>query len=382
MRIIHITLVILFSLSTALGDVRISHSYFTEGGEVTDNVYLHNVDYANSVSIYQDALFAAANSVLNDEDEIALFSNRVTTRGEGKQFGASLKAEAEDKFNHQMSLATGHYAKDKTSVSYNLESGVVGTNYFTDGGSAFEDVIVENVNYVNKATIYPQSLSCSASADLLEGAGSLGSLMDAIFINSGEGEFGTTLMTHAREQLSLDKEFKVGSLTDAKSEVTYAFELGETNADYFNPLIDVKEYILTDSCMYQGSIKNSVDELQSKGRGQVTEADSGMFIHDIEMNYNGLPVGISATLTTGEEVYGSNPEAPVRYVWDTLVESNGNYAKSTVSTRGLNGNRDVDFEIRGRSEGLADKIAGPMHISPIGFIGISKELYMSYEITR
>jgi hypothetical protein len=100
------------SISAASGDVRISHSYSTEGGEVDDDVHLHNVDYANSVSIYQDSLFAAADSVIGDGDELALFSNQILTRGEGRLFGVNLKAGAEEKFSHHMSLATGRHATD------------------------------------------------------------------------------------------------------------------------------------------------------------------------------------------------------------------------------------------------------------------------------
>jgi hypothetical protein len=340
------------------------------------------MDYANSVSIYQDSLFAAADSILGDEDEIALFSNRILTRGGGRSFGINLNAIAEEKFNHQMSLATGNHANDITSISYNLESGTTEADYFTNGGSVSEGVFVDNVNYANQANIYPQYLSCSAEADLVEDAGFLGILRDSILVDSEKGSFGTTLKTLALDQLSLNKEFKAGHLVDAESDVSYAFELGCTSADYFNPMAEVNEFILTDSCMYQGSIENSADELQSKGHGRVTEDDVGQFIHNIVMNYDGLPIEIDASLATGDEVYGSRTDAPVRYVWDTLVESDENHARSMVSTKGYNGNRDVDFAIEGRSEGLADKIAGPMHISPLGFIGISKELYMSYEITR
>lgn len=381
-RQICILFVLALSISAASGDVRITHSYSTEGGEVNEDVSLHNVDYANSVSIYQDSLFAAADSVLGDEDEMTLFSNHILTRGAGKSFGINLQAVAEEKFNHQMSLATGNRATDKTSISYNLESGITDADYFTSGGSVSEGVIVDNVNYANQANIYPQYLSCTADADLVEDAGSSGVLMDRILVDSEEGSFGTTLMTVAKDQLKLNKEFEAGHLADAQSDVSYAFELGSTEANYFNPLAEVNEFILTDSCMYQGAIENSAEELQSKGRGRVTEDDSGQFIHKIEMNYGGLPIEIAASLVTGDEVYGSRTDAPVRYIWDTLVESDENHARSTVSTKGYNGNRDVDFAIEGRSEGLTDKIAGPMHISPLGFIGISKELYMSYEITR
>jgi hypothetical protein len=134
--------------------------------------------------------------------------------------------------------------------------------------------------------------------------------------------------------------------------------------------------------MYQGSIENSADELHSSGRGKITEDDSGRFNHSIAMTYDGLPFEISASLITGDEVLGSRTEVPAIYWWNTLVDSDEDHAKSMVSAKGYNGNRDVDFAIEGESVGLADKIAGPMHISPLGFIGISKELYMSYEITR
>ncbi len=378
-RLIWISFVILFFIATALGDVRISHSYSTEGGDVDDGVYLHNIDYANSVSIYQDSLFAAANSVLNDKDEVALFGNQVVTRSEGKLFGTSIRAAANDKFNHHMSVASGNYVKDKTSISYGLESGIVDSDYFTDGGSASEDVVVDNVNYVNNANIYPQYLSCSGEANLLDGAGHL---MDNILVDSEGGQFGTVLMANAKEQLALNKMFETGHIADAESDVSYSFELGTANASYFNQVAEINEFILTDSCMFQGSIENNAQELKSKGTGKMTEDDYGKFLHNIEMNYDGLQSNIDASLVTGDQAYGVRPDVPVKYVWESQVESDDSHSTSIVSTKGYNGNRDVDFEIKGRSEGLADKIVGPMHISPIGFIGISKELYMSYEVTR
>ncbi len=378
-RPICVLVVLILSISAASGDVRISHSYSTEGGEVDDDVHLHNVDYANSVSIYQDSLFAAADSVIGDSDEMALFSNQILTRGEGRMFGVNLKAGAEEKFNHHMSLATGRHATDTTGISYNLESGLTEAEYFTGGGSVHEGVVVKNVNYDNRANIYPQYLSCSADADLVDG---VGLLMDDILVDSKDGDFGTSLIAAAKEQLSLEKEFEAGNLADAKSDVSYTFEYGAVNAEYFNPLVMVDESVLTDSCMYQGSIKNSVDELHSRGQGRITEDDFGRFNHRIAMTYDGLPCEIDASLITGDEVYGGRTDVPATYRWETLVDSDEGHAKSMVGAKGYNGNRDVDFAIEGESAGLADKIAGPMHISPLGFIGISKELYMSYEITR
>jgi hypothetical protein len=346
---------------------------------VNEDVQLHNVDYANSVSIYQDSLFAAADSVIGDGDEIALFGNQILTRGEGGLFGVNLKAGAEEKFNHHMSLATGRHATDATGISYSLESGITEAEYFTGGGSVHEGVLVDNVNYGNKASIYPQYLSCSADADLVNG---IGTLMDNIRVDSKDGVFGTLLMAKANEQLSLDKKFEAGYLADANADVSYTLESGVSDAKYFNPLAKVDEAVLTDSCMYQGSIKNSINEIHSGGRGKITENDFGRFNHNIAMTYDGLPCEISASLITGDEVYGSRTDVPALYGWETHVDIDEGHAMSMVGAKGYNGNRDVDFAIEGESAGLADKIAGPMHISPLGFIGISKELYMSYEITR
>ncbi len=372
---------IALSVSLALGDVRISHSYSTGGGEASDDVYLHNIDYSNSASIYQDSLFAEADSVIGDTDEKTLFSNRVITRGKGSVFGINLKAGAEDKFSHHMSLSTGSHASDMTGISYNLEKGFTVADYFTSRGSVFEGVIVDNVDYANKAAIYPKYLSCSADADLVKGKG-IGLLMDNILVDSNEGEFGTALVAMAGVQLGFEKEFQTGILVKDQSNIGYTFESGIADANYFNPLTQVNEFISTDSCMYKESIKNSVEVISSKGHGNITEDDYGAFTHNVSVLYDGRPFEITASLVTGDEAYGSRPEVPAVYKWDTTVESDENYVKSTVSAKGWNGNRDMDFAIEGKSIGLADKIAGPMHISPLGFIGLSKELYMSYEINR
>lgn len=380
-RPICILLMIALSVSSALGDVHISHSYSTGGGEASDDVSLHNIDYSNSVSIFQDSLFAEADSVISDKDEKALFSNRVITRGEGGVFGVNLKAGAEDKFSHHMSLATGSHVSDATGISYNLEKGFTVADYFTSRGSVSEGVIVSNVDYANKAAIYPKYLSCSADADLVKGKG-IGLLMDNIFVDSNEGEFGTALVAMAGVQLGFEKEFQTGILVNDQSNIGYTFESGIADANYFNPLTQVNEFVSTDSCMYTGSIMNSVEEISSAGHGKITEDDYGAFTHDIYVLYDGRHSDIAASLVTGDEAYGSRPEVPAVYKWDTAVESDGDHAKSTVSAKGWNGNRDLDFVIEGKSAGLADKIAGPTHISPLGFIGISKELYMSYEINR
>lgn len=380
-RQIYVLSVLILSISSALGDVHISHSYSTEGGEVSDGVSLHNIDYSNSVSIYQDSLFAEADSVIGDTDEKALFSNRVLTRGGGGIFGVDLKAGSEEKFSHHMSLATGSHASDMTSISYNLADGFTVADYFTSKGTAFEGVIVDNVDYANEASIFPKYLSCSADADLVDGKG-IGLLMDNILIDSSDGEFGTALVAMADVKLGFEKEFQTGGLVDAMANVDYTFESGIADANYFNPLTQVNEFVLTDSCMYKGSIDNSVDEISSTGHGQITEDDSGRFTHDVSVLYDGRSSEIEASLVTGEEEYGSRTDVPAIYRWDTAVKSDEDHAKSTVLAKGWNGNRDLDIVIEGKSVGLSDKIAGPVHIAPLGFIGISKELYMSYEITR
>lgn len=375
------------TLSLASGDVHISHGYSTEGGDVVEEVYLHNLDYSNEVSIYQDSLFAEAASVLSDKDEESILKDHIVTQGDGKLFGVNLKAGAEDKFEHGMSLSTGNQAADKTTISYNLQSGLTQADYYTNGGVVSEDVMVDNVNYANKADIYPQSLFGSGNANLIEGMDDgVGRLFDAILVDSHEGDFGTLLETHATEQLSLNKNYEAGSSVDAKSDVAYTFESGKSAARYFNPSTFVGESISTDSGTYRGLIKNAPDKLHSVGHGSFTEsdpeADPGEFTHDIRTVYAGKPCEIDASLATGSEIYGSRTDAPVVYNWDTSVDSDAHHAKTTVDTKAANGNRDVGFSIEGKSIGLTDKMAGPMHISPLGFIGISKELYMSYEITR
>ncbi len=350
---------------------------------MAEDVYLHNLDYSNKVSIYQDSLFAEAVSVLGDKDEDSILKDHIVTQGDGKLFGVNLKVGAKEKFEHGMSLSTGNQAIDKTTISYNLQSGLTQADYFTNGGVVSEDVIVDNVNYANKADIYSQSLFGSGSANLIEGMDDgVGRLFDAILVDSQEGEFGTRLETRATEKLSLNKNYEAGSLVDAKSAVSYVFESGGADARYFNPSTFVGESISTDSCMYQGLIKNAPDKIHSVGNGKSTEDDPGEFTHDILTIYDGKPCMIDASLATGSEVYGSRTEVPVAYNWGASVDSDNHRAKTMVDASAVNGNRDVDFSIEGKSIGLTDKVAGPMHISPLGFIGISKELYMSYEITR
>jgi len=368
----------ILAISLAAGDIHISHTYYTEGGDASETMDIHNLDYSNQVSIYRDSLFATAEAALSDIDEKGIFSSRIITRGEGGTFGARLNAEVEKEFKYGRSLATGFMASDKTNIDYTLSEGTTNALYFTSGGSVSEDVFVKNVNYVNDARIYPHALYGNADADLLEGTGLLS---DNILVDSRDGLFGTGIFTTAEKEIEVEKSFAAGDMTHPNSEVTYLFNHGVADAGYFNPRTHVEESISTDSAEYQAMIKNSVDELHSKGHGKVTEDDTSGFSHTINMLYGGKNCKIDATLSTGSEVYGSRTDLPVGYVWNTFVDSDGSSAKDMIVTQAVNGNRDIDFIISGKADGLPDKCAGPMHLSPLGFIGISKELYMSYEIT-
>ncbi len=378
-RLIGTFIIVLVIISVASGYVSTSNSYYTEGGGVVEEVSLSNMAYANQVSIYQDSLFADADAVLADDSKSGSFENHILTTGAGSAFGANIRAESDKQFTYHRGFATGAHADDKTALSYTLQSGQTDANYFTDGGSVKESIAVENTQYVNSAKVVPHALSGVGNADLVDG---IGMIADRIIVDTNEGDFGTGFFAIAGNQLNLGKSFVAGDRTDAQTTMSYAFGSGLADVGYFNPDTGVNEAILTEASMYKGQVQNTVDELQSQGYGRATEDAPGGFMHDIQMVYDGKPCEINAALNTSVGTYGSEAYMPVVYTWSTLVDSDGNHAENAISTKAYNGNRDTNMQITGKAIGMTDKCAGPLHLSPIGFIGISKELYMSYEITR
>lgn len=380
-RLIDLSIILLLIISVASGYVSTSNSYYTEGGGVIEDMSLSNMAYTNQVSIYQASLFANADAVLADNLQNCSFENHILTNGEQGAFGADIEARSDKQFSYHRSLAAGAQVNDQTAVSYTLQSGQTNEHYFTDGGcsSVFEDVSVKNVKYVNGAKIYPSYLTGSGNADLVDGVGLLG---DRIFVNSNDVGFGTKFFAAAQGQLNYEKSFKTGNIDDVKADVSYNFESGIARVNYFNPSINVDELILTDDSMYKGHVQNTADELNSNGVGRVTKDTSSMFMHDIQMTYGGKTSNIAAILSTDDKKYGGGTDVPVLYAWTAIVDSDTNRAKDIIYTTAYNGDRNVVMEMAGKASGLTDKYAGPLYLSPIGFIGISKELYMSYEITR
>lgn len=367
--------------STVSGHVQTHNTYYTEGGVVAEDTDINNMTYANHVSIYRDSLFAEADAVLADNGTSGTFKNHILTFGEGNGFGAEIKATSDKQFDYHRSFAAGAQASEATALSYTLQSGRTKANYFTDGGNVNEDITVDNVKYVNAAKIQPYLLSGSGSGDLVEG---IGVLADNILVNPYHEDtvFGTNFVGAAQVKLNYQKSFNAGFQADNQADVSYTIDTGISNANYFNPSTHIEEAVLTDACMYKSLIKNSANNIDSSGQGAVARNSPSRFIDQIGMTYEGRSSLIHANLTTGLGIYGSRTDLPVRYTWNTLVESNSNSSKDAIAIAAYNGNRNINMTIVGKAQGLTDKYAGPLYLSPFGFIGVSKELYMSYEINR
>lgn len=377
----YIIILVVFIIPNVSGYVQTSNTYYTEGGVVAEDTAINNMTYANQVSIYRDSLFAEADAVLADNSTIGTFENHILTFGDGNGFGVDIKAASNRQFDYHRSIAAGVQATDATALSYTLQSGRTRSTYFTDGGKVNEDIIVDNVKYVNAAKIQPYILSGSGNGDLVEG---IGRMEDDILVNPDKEDsaFGTGFVGAAGVVLNYQKSFNAGFQADNEADVSYTIDTGLSSARYFNPSTRIGEAVLTDACMYKSLIKNSADKIDTGGQGAVSRNSPSRFVDQINMAYNGRSSMIHANLTTGLGTYGSRTDLPVRYAWNTFVQSDGNSSKDGLAITAYNGNRNINMSIVGKAQGLTDKCAGPLYLSPFGFIGVSKELYMSYEINR
>jgi len=257
-------------------------------------------------------------------------------------------------------------------------------SYFNNGGVVRETVSVHSMDYFNAIHIESDYLSGSAAAshpDVEEN----GSFSQAITFFSDEGIMGSRLKASA-EDLGFGRVLSTGQ--EGYVGTSYFLQSGSAKASYFRPSTSVNEEVQLVNSRFQGNIEVWSTGMFSQGLGQSVTDLPSRFNYSIELSHMGKEARIDSFLNC----YGlSENEIPVNYYWNTLHISNQSSALIGIDRLHVDdGDRYVEFGIKGTSDYLEDKYAPaeyapptnkPALLKPTSFgQRISSELYMSYQI--
>ncbi len=114
-------LILLLIVNIVSADVRISNSYSTSGSESRENVILHNMDYSNTASIFNDNYNANSRANTANESEISNFNNIINSNSVIGASIADLQLGDSNDLGYSRSLLGG--TSQLIGFSYSLESG-------------------------------------------------------------------------------------------------------------------------------------------------------------------------------------------------------------------------------------------------------------------
>lgn len=163
MKLILVALAVALLISLAVADVQISHTYYTNGDETNEDVYLHNTDYTNEVSIDAGHAIATASGIPRDATDYSRFTDSIWGNG----VGASLSIDAKD-FTYSKTLGIG--SSKWAGFSYGFGSGEMKSSYYNDNTDVIEKIISDN-NLYSASFLAGPELSQSNGIGMVAGAG-------------------------------------------------------------------------------------------------------------------------------------------------------------------------------------------------------------------
>jgi hypothetical protein len=113
-------LILLFAASIASADLSISNSYYTSGSESHENVFVQNMDYSNSVSIFSDNYNSNAKASSSNQSETNRFTNTVFTDSLSGTQGLGLEARDAKDMGYSRTLVGG--SVPFTRLNYDVEN--------------------------------------------------------------------------------------------------------------------------------------------------------------------------------------------------------------------------------------------------------------------
>lgn len=136
-------LILLLIVNIVSADVRISNSYSTSGSESHENVILHNMDYSNTVSIFNDNYNGNSKASTANESETSNFNDIVNSNSMVGASIAGLQSGDSHDLTYSRSLLGG--SSQLVGFSYSMETGA------TPGAL--------HINYVDPQVLFSEDMS-------------------------------------------------------------------------------------------------------------------------------------------------------------------------------------------------------------------------------
>jgi len=153
-----IVLLLYILASAAYADVSMHNAYYTEGTVCYEQIFLHNMDYSNSVSISEASIYADAEARLSDADT-GRFNHRTYMSSGGGAQGIDMKVSGRD-LSYIRSLYGGIGYKS-ADLSYKMTSGDLQAVYFTPAARVAESISLDNSRYEADVGVYNFNLFSS-----------------------------------------------------------------------------------------------------------------------------------------------------------------------------------------------------------------------------
>lgn len=144
-------MILLFAVAIVSGDVSVQNQYFTTGSESFEDIYLHGMDYSNSVTITQASYSADSEAHVSDQSHEPIFDDAVVMHHKGGVQGASLELNSMD-MNATRSIYGGE--SDSVSYSYFINGGIAQIDYLTPFSLYSEDITLVNNEYSGRFGVF------------------------------------------------------------------------------------------------------------------------------------------------------------------------------------------------------------------------------------
>jgi hypothetical protein len=214
--------------------------------------------------------------------------------------------------------------------------------YFAGGSVAKETVFLHDMDYINSAQISTANIWNAHSQGSSVDGSEEGRFIDDISI----GPQGSCIDASAKK-LGFSRDLSVGIYN--WEQVSYSIESGSSRAHYSVPGTYVIEEISANNNKFEGSYGTTESDLFSEGAGRSTVDAPSSFTHNILLTHLGMQCNLKSYLNSEGAGGGWRPAS---YYWSgyAFTASRRNLAIAGIDITGNQGNRRLEFEIKGQSQ--------------------------------
>ncbi len=244
MGIHNLAFVLLFATSIVSADVSISGAYYTGGTESREEVFLHDMDYSNSVSIDQASFNAASNANASDDSGKGSFGENARMLGAFGFQGVGIVARAEN-LGYSRSLVGGE--SQSMRLSYFLESGTAHASYFSPRSIFNEEIVLDNCRYEGDVQVHnARTYSLGYGTPVLDAPSSFSDNISMIYLDK-QCRLWSSLISFGEASGDIPVSYKLRSYSGERNFARAGIGIGADQGNrYMNLSINGTATILGD----------------------------------------------------------------------------------------------------------------------------------------